>query len=36
MFNVTKGNQWPWSDAPNDFNVRDLGYYIGYALCERY
>ena len=36
MFNVTKGNQWLWSDAPNDFNVRDLGYYIGYALCERY
>lgn len=36
MFNVTKSNQWLWSDAPNDFNVRDLGYYIGYALCERY
>lgn len=36
MFNVNSRNAWLWSDAPNDFNTRDLGYYIGYALCEKY
>ena len=29
-------NQWLWSDAENDFGVRDLGYYIGYEICERF
>ncbi|MEZ4779641.1 MAG: Ig-like domain-containing protein [Flavobacteriaceae bacterium] len=28
--------QWLWSDSPNEFGVRDLGYYIGYELSERY
>ncbi|MGL4596592.1 MAG: Ig-like domain-containing protein [Bacteroidia bacterium] len=28
--------QWLWGDEPNGFNVRDLGYYIGYELCERF
>lgn len=28
--------QWLWGDAPNDFGVRDLGYYIGYQLSELY
>ncbi len=26
--------KWLWSNAPNQFDVRDLGYYIGYQLCE--
>ena len=25
---------WLWSNSPNDFGVRDLGYYIGYAIAE--
>lgn len=36
MFNVNTQGQWLWSDQQNEFNMRDLGYYIGYTLCERY
>ena len=36
MFYKNNRHEWLWSDAPNDFGVRDLGYYIGYELCERY
>lgn len=25
---------WLWSNTPNEFEVRDLGYYIGYAIAE--
>lgn len=28
--------EWLWSNAPNQFNTRDLGYYIGYGICELY
>ncbi|MEL7123460.1 MAG: hypothetical protein AAFO07_28700 [Bacteroidota bacterium] len=28
--------EWLWSNAPNEFDVRDLGYYIGYAIAELY
>lgn len=28
--------EWMWSNAPNDFGVRDLGYYLGYAMAERH
>lgn len=27
---------WLYSNANNEFNTRDLGYYIGYEICERY
>jgi hypothetical protein len=27
-------NEWLWSDDSNEFNVRDLGYYIGYQIAE--
>lgn len=27
-------SEWLWSDDPNEFNVRDLGYYIGYQIAE--
>ena len=27
---------WVWSDTPNPFGQRDLGYYVGYALSEHY
>ncbi|MEM6298046.1 MAG: hypothetical protein AAF740_05085 [Bacteroidota bacterium] len=31
-----KTQEWLWSSAPNEFGVRDLGYYIGYAIAENY
>jgi len=34
MFNIDRGF-WLYSDAKNDFDTRDLGYYIGYAIAER-
>ncbi|UPT65235.1 MAG: hypothetical protein M0D57_11725 [Sphingobacteriales bacterium JAD_PAG50586_3] len=27
---------WLYSNADNEFNTRDLGYYVGYAICESY
>jgi len=36
MFYGNNVYQWLWSDAPNEFGVRDLGYYIGYQICENY
>jgi len=35
MFNSSNGF-WLYSDLANEFNVRDLGYYVGYAICESY
>ncbi len=36
MFYGNNVYQWLWSDEPNAFGVRDLGYYIGYQICEDY
>lgn len=36
MFYPVNRSKWLWSSAPNDFGVRDLGYYIGYQMCEHY
>jgi hypothetical protein len=36
MFNYRTQGKWLWSDVRNEFNMRDLGYYVGYALCEKY
>jgi hypothetical protein len=36
MFNFRMTDKWLWSDVANEFNTRDLGYYIGYAICEKY
>ena len=36
MFRGNKLQYWLWSDAKNKFNVRDLGYFIGYVIAERY
>ncbi len=27
---------WIWNNANNPFKMRDLAYYIGYAICEKY
>jgi hypothetical protein len=36
MFVNGKTSQWLWSNQPNAFNTRDMGYFIGYAICEAY
>ena len=35
MFNESNGF-WLYSDLENEFGVRDLGYYVGYAICESF
>ena len=35
IFNVSNGF-WLYSNADNEFKVRDLGYYVGYVICEKY
>ena len=27
---------WLYSNANNEFNMRDLGYYVGYEICKKY
>jgi len=29
-------DNWLYNDLNNEFNTRDLGYYVGYAICEKY
>ena len=29
-------NDWLYNDFENEFGVRDLGYYVGYAICESF
>lgn len=35
MFNRSNGF-WLYSNSENEFKARDLGYYVGYAICEAY
>jgi hypothetical protein len=35
MFNPGEG-YWLYSDDENEFGVRDLGYYVGYIICQKY
>ncbi len=36
LFIMSNNYNWLWGENRNDFKVRDLGYYIGYEICERY
>lgn len=27
---------WVWNDFDNEFKIRDLGYFVGYAIAEKY
>ena len=36
LFLMTNNNNWMWSENRNNLKIRDLGYYIGYEICERY
>ncbi|QHL88416.1 hypothetical protein GU926_13625 [Nibribacter ruber] len=29
-------NNWFYNTTENEFNTRDMGYYVGYAICEKY
>ena len=35
MFNSFSGF-WLYSSSKNEFETRDLGYYVGYDICEKY
>lgn len=36
MFVSQNTYNWIWGENQNELKVRDLGYYIGYAICENY
>lgn len=36
LFTTTNTYDWLWGENRNELKVRDLGYYIGYEICERY
>ncbi len=36
MFYYNNINNWLWSNSKNEFDVRDLGYYVGYQISENY
>jgi hypothetical protein len=35
MFNTSNG-YWLYDDTENEFGLRDMGYYVGYAICSKY
>lgn len=35
MFSTNFDN-WIWNSPENEFKMRDLAYYVGYAICEKY
>ncbi len=36
LFLMSNHYHWLWGENPNQLKVRDLGYYIGYEIAERY
>jgi len=36
LFIISNSNNWMWGENRNDLKIRDLGYYIGYEISERY
>lgn len=36
LFLSEKMYNWMWGENQNEFKERDLGYYIGYRICENY
>lgn len=36
LFLMKNNYNWLWGENTNELKVRDLGYYIGYEICERY
>ena len=36
LYIISNNYNWMWGENKNSLKVRDLGYYIGYEICERY
>ena len=36
LYIMSNNYNWLWGENRNELKVRDLGYYIGYEICERY
>ncbi|MFM2267273.1 MAG: hypothetical protein RL757_714 [Bacteroidota bacterium] len=36
IFRMGDINDWLWGENSNELKIRDLGYYIGYEICERH
>ncbi len=36
LFLISNNSNWLWSENRNSLKISDLGYYIGYEICERY
>lgn len=36
LFIMSNTYNWLWGENRNELKIRDLGYYIGYEICERY
>ncbi|HYE53817.1 MAG TPA: hypothetical protein VD996_03205 [Chitinophagaceae bacterium] len=36
LFLISNDYNWLWGENRNELKVRDLGYFIGYEICERY
>ena len=36
LFIMSNNYNWMWGENRNELKVRDLGYYVGYEICERY
>ncbi|MEL7249666.1 MAG: hypothetical protein AAFZ63_18400 [Bacteroidota bacterium] len=36
LFSGSNNYNWMWGSNNNELKIRDLGYYIGYEICERY
>lgn len=36
LYVMTNDYNWLWGENRNHLKIRDLGYYIGYEICERY
>jgi hypothetical protein len=36
FFLVDNYNDWLWNSFDNGFKMRDLGYFMGHAICEKY
>ena len=36
LYLISNNSNWIWGQNKNELKVRDLGYYVGYEICERY
>jgi hypothetical protein len=36
LFTMSNDYNWLWGENRNSLKIRDLGYYIGFEICERY